>query len=423
MADSEQIRKVKEIVESDSRRRFLVPSAPGKRSLEDTKVTDLLYRCHELVGQKLDVSELIGQIGARYQRIVEDLELGLDIDGLLAQLRDEIQEGASRDYVSSRGEYLCGHILAELLDAVFVDPAEAVRFKPDGNLDPISYDLLNARLQGEGTYIIPGFYGSDSEGDIKTFSRGGSDITGAVVARAVDAEIYENWTDVSGFLTADPRVVPDAKTVREITYREIRELSYMGATVIHDEAMFPVREAEIPIHVRNTNKPEDPGTRILPRRELTNDLAVGIAGRPNFTMLFIEKAFMNQEKGFGMRLLEVVASHNISYDHTPSGIDTMSIIIRDEELDGKGEALLEDIRRVTKPDRIELITGLALIATVGEGLSHRVGVAAKLFGALADEGINVRIIDQGASEINIIVGVEELDYINAVRAIHTAFVG
>ncbi len=422
LADSEQIRKVRDIVASDRGRRFLVPSAPGKRGPEDTKITDLLYLCRELARQKLDISEPFGRIESRYRRMAEDLKVGIDMDGSLARLRKEIQDGASRDYVGSRGEFICGLVLADLLKATFVDPADVLRFRTDGLLDPISYDLLKQRLKGEGIYVVPGFYGADAEGNVKTFPRGGSDITGAVIARAVGARIYENWTDVSGLLTADPTIVPDARPVREITYREIRELSYMGATVIHDEAMFPVREAQIPIHIRNTNRPNDPGTMILSKRELTDDVTVGIAGRPNFTMLYIEKALMNQERGFGKKILEVVASHDISYDHTPSGIDTMSVVIRDEELDGKGEALLEDIRRAVKPDRTALITGLALIATVGEGMSHRIGVAAKLFNALATSGINVRIIDQGASEMNIIVGVETRDYKPAVRAIHKAFV-
>ena len=422
LANADQFRKVKQIIGSDVRRRFVVPSAPGKRNPEDTKITDLLYLCCELAREKLDFSEPYGRIRARYRELVEALGLGLDIGGLLDQLREDIRGGASSDFVASRGEYLCGQMLAGLLGAAFVDAAEAIRFRLDGRFDPVSYGLLEGRLGGDGLYVIPGFYGADSEGQVKTFSRGGSDVTGAIVARAVGADLYENWTDVSGMLMADPRLVPDARPVREITYREIRELSYMGADVFHDEAMFPVREARIPIQIRNTNRPDDPGTLILPERELTDELIVGVAGRPHFTMLYIEKALMNQEKGVGRRILEVVASHDISYEHTPTGIDTVSVIMKDEELDGKGEALLNDIRRILEPDRTELIPGLALIATVGEGMSHRVGIAARLFVALADAGVNVRVIDQGSSEINIIVGVEEEDYERAVQAIYRAFV-
>ncbi len=422
LADAGQFKKVKEVIDSNPRRRFLVPSAPGKRSEEDTKITDLLYLCHELSRQKLDFSGPYGHIRTRYRDLVEALEIGLDIDGLLDRLYRDIEAGASRDFVASRGEYLCGQVLADLLGATFVDPAEAIRFRSDGQFDPASYGLLKARMGGAGRYVIPGFYGSDPEGEVRTFSRGGSDVTGSIVARAGSAQVYENWTDVSGMLMADPRLVPDARPVREITYREIRELSYMGASVFHDEAMFPVREARIPIHIKNTNRPDDPGTMILPERELTDELIVGVAGRPHFTMLYIEKAMMNQQKGFGRQVLEVVASHDISYEHTPSGIDTMSVIMADEELDGEGDALLEDIRRILEPDRADLIPGLALIATVGEGMSHRVGIAARLFGALAEAGVNVRVIDQGASEINIIVGVEEEDYERAVQVIYQAFV-
>jgi len=297
-----------------------------------------------------------------------------------------------------------------------------VRFRSDGQLDAQSYDRIRGRLAGDGRYVVPGFYGADPEGNTRTFPRGGSDITGAIVARAVGAELYENWTDVSGLLMADPKLVPDARPVREITYREVRELAYMGAEVLHDEAMFPVREAGIPVHIRNTNRPGDPGTTVCANRELTDEMIVGVAGRPGFTMLNIERALLNQEKGFGRKLLDVVASHDISYELTPSGIDTMSVVMSDEQLAGKGEALLGDIQRILEPDRVELVPGLALIATVGEGMSHRVGIAAKLFGALAEAGVNVRVIDQGSSEINIIVGIEERDYEVAVEAVYRAFV-
>ena len=422
VADAAQIEKVVSIVRSDERRCFVVPSAPGKRFEDDTKITDLLYLCYELVRQNVDFSEPFDKISARYLDLSKALGVSIDMGELLAEVESRIAEGAGRDYVASRGEYLCGRILADVLGAAFVDPAEAILFRSDGRLDGDSYSRLQARLSDERLYVVPGFYGANAEGEIVTFSRGGSDITGAIVARAVGAEVYENWTDVSGLLMADPRMVPDPLPVEEITYREMRELAYMGADVFHDEAMFPVRAAEIPIHIRNTNRPEDAGTLILPSRELTERMIVGVAGRPNFSMLFIEKALMNQTTGFGQRVLEVVARHGISYDHTPSGIDTMSVIIQDEQLDGKGELLLEDIQRIIEPDRVELIHGLALIATVGEGMSHRVGIAARLFTALADAGVNVRVIDQGASEINIIVGVEEADLETALVAIYRAFV-
>lgn len=422
VADVAQVEKVVSIVQSDESRRFIVPSAPGKRSEEDTKITDLLYLCHELARQNVDFSEPFNKISTRFLDLSKALGVSIDMAQLLAEVEGRIADDAGRDYVASRGEYLCGRILSDILGAVFVDPAEAILFRSDGRLDDDSYRRLRTELSDEKRYVIPGFYGADAEGEIVTFSRGGSDITGAIVARAVGAEVYENWTDVSGLLMADPRRVPNPLPVEEITYREMRELAYMGADVFHDEAMFPVRTAEIPIHIRNTNRPEDAGTLILPSRELTDRMIAGVAGRPNFSMLFIEKALMNQTTGFGQRVLEVVARHGISYDHTPSGIDTMSVIIQDEQLDGKGELLVEDIQRIIEPDRVELIHGLALIATVGEGMSHRVGIAARLFTALADAGVNVRVIDQGASEINIIVGVEEADLEAALVAIYRAFV-
>jgi aspartate kinase len=421
LADASQMQKVANIVRANGARRFIVPSAPGKRSGDDTKITDLLYLCHELARQKMDISEPFKKIETRFCALVTDLGVSVDIQALLDTVRQEIENGASEPFVASRGEFLSGHVLASLLGATFVDPAEVVRFRSDGRLDVESYQLLASRLSGDGLFVVPGFYGADAKGNIRTFTRGGSDITGALVARAVGAQVYENWTDVSGLLMADPRMVKDPLGVEDITYREIRELSYMGASVFHDEAMFPVREVNIPIHIRNTNKPEDKGTFIRPTRPLTDRLIAGVAGRPNFSMLYIEKALMNQTRGFGRQVLEVVDKHGISYDHIPSGIDSMSVIMSDEEVGDNGEALLEDIQRILEPDRVELISGLALIATVGEGMSHRVGIAARLFGALADARVNVRVIDQGASEINIIVGVEEADLKRAIEAIYHAF--
>ncbi|MDA0712093.1 MAG: aspartate kinase [bacterium] len=421
LADARQMQKVVDIVRSDSRRRFVVPSAPGKRSSDDTKVTDLLYLCHKLAKEKLDISEPFGMIETRFMGLVTDLGLHVQMADLLGEVRIQIEKGASAEWVASRGEFLSGHVVASLLGATFVDPADGVRFGINGRLNPESYALLKRMLSGPGLFVVPGFYGADDAGEIRTFTRGGSDISGAIVARAVGAEVYENWTDVSGLLMADPRMVENPLGVENITYREIRELSYMGASVFHDEAMFPVREVNIPIQIRNTNRPDDPGTTIRPTRTLTDRLIAGVAGRPNFSMLYIEKALMNQTRGFGRQVLEVVARHGISYDHTPSGIDSMSVIMSNEELGGNGEALVEDIRRILEPDRVELISGLAMIATVGEGMSHRVGIAARLFGALADAHVNVRVIDQGASEINIIVGVVEADLKLAIRAIYSAF--
>jgi aspartate kinase len=369
----------------------------------------------------VDISEPFSHIEERYLGISSELGLDMDMAGLLDRLREDIEHGASSDFVASRGEHLCGRILASALDATFVEAAEVIKFGSDGSLDPETYNLVGQKLSGPGRYVIPGFYGSSSDGEVKTFSRGGSDITGAIVAKAASVDVYENWTDVSGMLMADPRIVPDAKPVHEITYREIRELAYMGASVFHDEAMFPVRGAGIPVHIRNTNRPEDPGTLILPERKQTDHPIVGVAGRCNFSMLFIEKALMNTTKGFGLRVLGVIAGLDISYEHTPSGIDTMSVIMSDDELGDKGDELVAEIEHVLQPDHVSLLSGLALIATVGQGMSHRVGMSAQLFTALAEAEVNVRVIDQGASEINIIVGVEAADFDRAVDAIYRAF--
>lgn len=422
LADAAQIRKVVGIMQSDKSRKVLVPSAPGKAHSDDVKVTDLLLLCHELKRQGVEYSGPFTRIIGRYRSIVEDLSIDIDISALFEKFKNEIDSGAGRAYIASRGEYFSGLLLSHLLDADFVDAADVIRFLEGGRMSSESYRLIAGRVDPNRLTIIPGFYGSDAEGTIVTFPRGGSDITGAVVARAIKATVYENWTDVSGMLMADPRIVPGAKAVREVTYREIRELSYMGASVFNTEAMFPVREVGIPVNIRNTNLPEEQGTLILPKRKLTDRLIAGVAGKPNFSMIYIEKSMMNQEKGFGKSVLEIVASFDISYEHTPSGIDSMSLIISDEELDGKTAALVDDLKRKLEPDRVDVYPNLALIATVGEGMSHRIGIAARLFTALSEAEVSVRVIDQGASEINIIVGVEAQDCEKAVRALYHAFV-
>jgi aspartate kinase len=268
---------------------------------------------------------------------------------------------------------------------------------------------------------VPGFYGADARGRVRTFSRGGSDLSGAIVARAVEAAIYENWTDVPGFLMADPRIVPDAQPIREVTYRELRELAYMGASVLHDEAIFPVRERRIPIHIRDTNAPDDPGTRIVAERDASHSTVIGIAGRKGFTAITLEKALMNKERGFGRKFLEVIEEHGISFEHLPTGIDSMSVVIREDELGDKAEAVIEDVRRVLEPDRVDVIPELALLAVVGEGMAYRSGVAARVFSALGAAAVNVRLIAQGSSEISIFIGVANDTYEAAVHALHAEF--
>jgi aspartate kinase len=421
VADASQVRKIEAILRADARRRYVVVSALGKRRKEDQKVTDLLYLCHDLASAGLDIAEPFHIIRDRHVELARDLDVRMDVTELIEAVRKQIEDGASRDFVASRGEYLSGRIVAAYLGAAFVDPVDGIRFTADGRLDDRTYDLLAELLRGDGAFLVPGFYGSDPDGSVRTFPRGGSDITGAVVARAVRASVYENWTDVSGFLMTDPRIVPDARPIREVTYRELRELAYMGATVLQDEAIFPVRQLRIPIHIRNTNAPDDPGTLVRASREASGRSVIGIAGKRGFSMIYIEKALMNKEHGFGRKVLEIIDSQGISYEHSPTGIDSMSVIIEDEEMSGKGEVLCQEIQRILEPDRVEVTSGLALIATVGEGMSRQVGVAATLFTALAGAGVNVRIIDQGSSEINIIVGVDQKDYEAAVRAIYSAF--
>ncbi|MCC6143713.1 MAG: aspartate kinase, partial [Candidatus Hydrogenedentes bacterium] len=332
----------------------------------------------------------------------------------------KVQDHATPDYMASRGEYLNGRLIAELLEATFIDPADCIKFDDLGNLDPITYEMLGERLKGPGLFVIPGFYGSTPNGEVKTFSRGGSDITGAIVARAARCTLYENWTDVSGFFMADPRIVPHAKHIEEITYQELRELSYMGATVLHDEAIFPVRELNIPINIRNTRDPEHPGTMIVGERK-ANQVVCGIAGKAGFTMLNIEKAFMNKERGFGRRVLQLIEDFGMGWEHMPTGIDTISLILTDDELKGRDQAVLEAIEKHCDPDDVSITKGLAMIATVGVGMNHHVGVAGRLCAALAEAGINIRVIDQGSSEMNIIIGVEEQDLHRAVAALYEVF--
>jgi aspartate kinase len=421
VADAAQIRKIEKIIRSDARRRYIIVSAPGKRDKQDHKITDLLYLCHEMADKDMDIEEAYHLVRDRYRDIACELGVELDMDSLLSEVEDKIRAKASSDYVASRGEYLCARLIAAYFGAEFVDTAETVRINEDGRVDESTYAPLARTLSGPGMYVVPGFYGLGTDGEVKTFSRGGSDITGAIVARAVNAEVYENWTDVSGFLMTDPRIVDNPRPMRLVTYREIRELAYMGANVFHEEAIFPVYKARIPINIRNTNAPEDPGTMIVDRRDTKDGVVVGIAGRTGFTNISIEKLLMNKEIGFGRRLFGILESHRISFEHAPSGIDTMSVIVSDEQLKGKLHGLVEDLKKQLNPDRVEVAGSFALIATVGEGMAYHPGIAAKLFTALAQDGINVRVIDQGSSEINIIVGVEAKDYENAVRAVYRAF--
>lgn len=424
LADAKQFRKVKAIIEADESRLFVVPSAPGKRSYTDEKITDLLFRSQALAARGEAFDEIYATIADRYIGIAEELGLSCDIRAELDAIWTNISDGASADYAGSRGEYLSGLLLADYLGYTFVDAADCILFRADGKFDEKATQKRMAdTLRMRERVVVPGFYGATPDGDIKVFPRGGSDISGAIVARGVHADIYENWTDVSGFLMADPRVVKDAQTIRTVTYSELRELAYMGATVLHEDAIFPVRQACIPINVRNTNEPDEPGTMIIPDNDGTplGGRLTGIAGRCGFTIIAIAKDNMHNEVGFGYKVLSVLKRHNISFEHIPTGIDTMSVVLADKELEGKRKQVVDELIEVTGSDSVEVHDNLALIATVGRGMVRYVGVSAKLFGALADAGVNIRMIDQGSSEMNIIVGVESDEFEVALRAIYEAF--
>ena len=425
LAEASQFKKVKNILLADENRAFVVPSAPGRRDEDDTKVTDMLYTCHKLAAAKDEAAfdEAFKLLSERYMEIIEELELELDFQPHLDQVRYALLNGASVDYAASRGEYLNGIVLAAYLGWKFIDAAEVIFFDAEGRFDAEkTQEVLSARLAQNKYAVIPGFYGSNVDGTIKTFSRGGSDVPGAIVARAAGAEMYENWTDVSGFLMADPRVVKRPKRIHVITYRELRELSYMGATVLHEDAIFPVRLAGIPINIRNTNEPDNAGTMIVRADEShVRGAITGIAGKKGFTAIAIEKNMMNSELGFGRRVLEALEECGVSFEHMPSGIDTMTVLVRDTAIAGRIDEVVEKIRRTCKPDHIEIISGISLIATVGRGMVRYPGTAARIFGALADAGINIRMIDQGSSEINIITGVDSADYEKAIVAIYNGF--
>ena len=424
VADAIQLMKIKKIIEADSERRYIVVSAPGKRFDKDNKITDLLYLCKTHMDHNLPYEQVLQVIQDRYVAAAVGLGLDIDYDQQFQIIKDKLEKGeATADYLASRGEYLNAILAAKLLGYEFVDTDKLIKFSAKGRLlAEETNEALAAELKKHERAVLPGFYGSTPDGKIKTFSRGGSDITGALVARAAGADIYENWTDVSGFLMADPRIVDNPKPIAEISYRELRELSYMGASVLHDEAIYPAKEDNIPINIRNTNRPEDPGTIITADAPLSDHIITGIAGSKNFTVIGLSKSMMSQEVGFVRRLAGVFADKDVSLEHMPSGIDTISVVVDNDELNGKLDDIVDEIQRQLQPDTIDVFENMALIATVGRGMSSRTGTSAKLFTALADAGVNIRMIDQGSSEINIIVGVQNKDFEKAVKAIYDAFV-
>lgn len=425
LASAEQFKKVGSIIKADESRVYVVPSAPGKRFPEDTKVTDMLLHLNETAAKGEDLSEEITAIKARYDEIITGLELkDFSLDEDFAIIKKTLEAEADVDYAASRGEYLNGKIMAAYLGIQFIDSADVIFFNAEGNLNDYKTDkILSEMLSKYEKAVIPGFYGMGKNGKVKTFSRGGSDVTGSIVARACKADVYENWTDVSGFLVADPRIVDNPKVIKYITYRELRELSYMGASVLHEDAIFPVRRAGIPINIRNTNIPEDEGTWIVESTCQKQDYVVtGIAGKKDFCTIFITKAMMNAEIGFGRKVLQAFEENDISFEHMPSGIDTMTIVVHADEFIHKEQSVVSAIHRLAEPDSVEIESGLALVAVVGRGMKSASGTASKLFTALAAKGINIRMIDQGSSELNIIIGVKNSDFETAIKAIYDTFV-
>ena len=427
MADGNVIKNVKNIIDADSQRKFIVVSAPGKRYSGDIKVTDSLLKCHSEVMRGGNVKAAFAAVRARFVSLVRELNIAFDINSVLDETEALIESERSEDFTASRGEYLSARIMAAVLGARFIDAKDVIFFDENGALDGNkSYKAVADALKDCNRAVFPGFYGCGVDGRVKTFSRGGSDISGAIVARAVNASLYENWTDVSGFLACDPRIVDSPKRIKTISYKELRELSYMGANVLHADSIFPVRSANIPIQIKNTFRPEDEGTSILPisRYKPSGSVVTGVAGKKNFSIIFIEKSLMNSEIGFMGKVLDVVASAGVSVEHVPSGIDTMSLVVESEGLCGdKLNKLLDGIKSAVNPDTVRVIEDIALIATVGHGMSSSVGTSARLFGAIAAADINVKVIDQGSSEINIIVGVDNQSYEKCIRAIYKEFFG
>lgn len=427
MADGHVMNNVKKIIDSDPDRRFVVVSAPGKRFSGDIKVTDMLYKCFKDLQSEGTCKTAFSEVRKRFESIVKELGLDFDMAKVLDETEARIDIEKSEDFTASRGEYLSAVVMAQLLDAKFIDSEDVVFFDERGRFDDTkSYKAIAAATEGCKRAVFPGFYGKGVDGKVKTFSRGGSDISGAIVARAVGASVYENWTDVSGFLACDPRIVESPKNIKSLSYKELRELSYMGANVLHSESIFPVRKANIPIVIKNTFRPEDEGTSILPIAQYkpSGNIVTGIAGKKNFTVIFIEKSHMNYEIGFVRKVLSVFERFGVSVEHIPSGIDTMSVVVESSQLTGfKLEQLLECIKSETEPDFMRVSENIALIATVGHGMSSSIGTSARLFKALAEAGINVKMIDQGSSELNIIVAVKNEDMEKCISSIYREFFG
>ena len=430
MANAKSIKQVADIINADKHAKYIVVSAPGKRESSDVKVTDLLYECIEVRNREGLCDWALEKVIRRIDEIISGLKIDLDLTPEFNVIRDRINGGAGSDYASSRGEFLSGIVMAKYLNARFIDAGDVIRFNMEGEFDSETTNrLVSAKLEGASRAVIPGFYGKMPNGKIKTFSRGGSDVTGAIIARGVNAEIYENWTDVDGFMTVDPRIKDNPQIIEMLTYKELRELSYMGANVLHPESIFPVRKADIPINIRNTFNPKAKGTMIVPTKKYmsgeftrTDRTITGIAGKTDFAAIYVEKSLMNSELGFARKLLKILERHNILLEHLPSGIDTMTVVIDTASLDSESiNAVLREIKEELAPNNVEYVEGIALIAVVGHGMNRKKGTASRVFRALSDADVNIRMIDQGSSELNIIIGVENGDCKKAICAIYDEF--
>lgn len=425
LANGNQFKKVSKIIKSDPERKYIVVSAPGKRFADDVKVTDMLHKCFTMAKNNENIDEAFQKIEDRFNEIINELNLDFSLDNEFKNIKAAILHHGSSDYLLSRGEFLNAMILAEYLGFDFIDAQKLIYFNEDESFDEhTTYKVLASILRSHEYAVIPGFYGSMPNGEIKTFSRGGSDITGSIVASAIEANIYENWTDVSGMLMADPRIVDNPKVIDIISYSELRELSYMGATVIHEDAIFPVRKSAIPINIRNTNQPSDNGTKIVPSalRQEDDKMITGVAGKIGFSSITVEKGMMNPELGFARKVLEVFEKHKIPFEHLPTGIDTMSVIVNTSSIIDIVDDISVEIYRDVKADNIKFDHGLAMIAIVGRNLVESKGAAARLFTALCKADIDIKMIDQGSSDLNFIIGVSENNYAAAIKAIYSEFV-
>ena len=428
MADAKQFEKVKSIVQADPARRVVIVSAAGKRFSDDHKLTDLLYLCYAHLKYGVSCDTVFDMIRSRYMEIRDDLGLKTDLETEFAALRKKMDAGISQDELVSRGEYFAARIMADCLGFDFLDSSLWLHFRMDGTVDQeVSYQALVHAASGRKV-VIPGFYGVLPDGSIHTFSRGGSDITGALAAAALDADVYENWTDVPGFLMADPKIVKDPKPIERITYAELRELSYIGAQVLHEGTVSPVREKNIPLNIRNTNQPDHPGTMIRERFDESQadmesgSMITGIAGKKGFSVITLTKNGMSSELGVIRRILEVLERYNINVEYIPSGIDSVSLVVETGKSAPYIYQAMGDLEKEIKPDSLHLSDGMAVVAAVGRKMAFKPGSSGKIFGKLGENGINIRMITQGPEELNIIVGVDDADFAPAIRVLYDSFV-